>query len=136
MTNPLFVEGAIALGAGEEIRTLDIHLGKVALYQLSYSRAPLSSYQLSSYQLEKTACNPERHPCQQHNSSSLPPAHSSLRNKKPPASTYSSRGETSSTIGVHAFHDPVRDGVGWDHVAINTGESQFVIAARDKGRWL
>jgi hypothetical protein len=25
-------------GAGEEIRTLDIHLGKVALYQLSYSR--------------------------------------------------------------------------------------------------
>jgi hypothetical protein len=38
---------------------------------------------------------------------------------------------TSSTIGVHAFHDPVRDGVGWDHVAINTGESRFVVAARD-----
>ena len=25
-------------GAGEEIRTLDINLGKVALYQLSYTR--------------------------------------------------------------------------------------------------
>jgi hypothetical protein len=25
-------------GAGEEIRTLDIHLGRVALYQLSYAR--------------------------------------------------------------------------------------------------
>jgi hypothetical protein len=25
-------------GAGEEIRTLDIYLGKVTLYQLSYSR--------------------------------------------------------------------------------------------------
>ena len=30
--------GSFSLGAGEEIRTLDIHLGKVALYQLSYSR--------------------------------------------------------------------------------------------------
>ena len=29
-------------GAGEEIRTLDIHLGKVALYQLSYSRTVLA----------------------------------------------------------------------------------------------
>jgi hypothetical protein len=29
------------VGAGEEIRTLDIHLGKVALYQLSYSRVLL-----------------------------------------------------------------------------------------------
>ena len=28
-----------ACGAGEGIRTLDIHLGKVVLYQLSYSRA-------------------------------------------------------------------------------------------------
>jgi hypothetical protein len=26
------------LGAGEESRTLDLNLGKVALYQLSYSR--------------------------------------------------------------------------------------------------
>jgi hypothetical protein len=30
--------GLSIFGAGEEIRTLDIHLGKVALYQLSYSR--------------------------------------------------------------------------------------------------
>lgn len=29
-------------GAGEEVRTLDIHLGKVTLYQLSYFR--LSNY--------------------------------------------------------------------------------------------
>jgi hypothetical protein len=28
----------IKLGAGEESRTLDLNLGKVALYQLSYSR--------------------------------------------------------------------------------------------------
>ena len=27
-------------GAGEEIRTLDPNLGKVVLYQLSYSRTP------------------------------------------------------------------------------------------------
>ena len=32
-------------GAGEEIRTLDPNLGKVVLYQLSYSRTPLSSFQ-------------------------------------------------------------------------------------------
>jgi hypothetical protein len=31
---PFFLE----LGAGEESRTLDLNLGKVALYQLSYSR--------------------------------------------------------------------------------------------------
>ena len=29
-------------GAGEGIRTLDIHLGKVVLYQLSYARENLS----------------------------------------------------------------------------------------------
>ena len=28
----------VIFGAGEETRTLDIHLGKVTLYQLSYSR--------------------------------------------------------------------------------------------------
>ena len=28
----------LAFGAGDEIRTRDIHLGKVMLYQLSYSR--------------------------------------------------------------------------------------------------
>jgi hypothetical protein len=40
---PDCLEG-LTFGAGEEIRTLDIHLGKVALYQLSYSR--LLSYWL------------------------------------------------------------------------------------------
>jgi hypothetical protein len=34
--------GVHHIGAGEEIRTLDIHLGKVALYQLSYSRTELN----------------------------------------------------------------------------------------------
>jgi hypothetical protein len=32
-------------GAGEESRTLDLNLGKVALYQLSYSRFAMSSQQ-------------------------------------------------------------------------------------------
>ena len=31
-------------GAGEESRTLDLNLGKVALYQLSYSRMELHLY--------------------------------------------------------------------------------------------
>ena len=30
------------VGAGDEIRTRDINLGKVALYQLSYSRKAIS----------------------------------------------------------------------------------------------
>ena len=30
--------GAVGIGAGDEIRTRDIYLGKVVLYQLSYSR--------------------------------------------------------------------------------------------------
>jgi hypothetical protein len=38
---PLFVSGA-----GEESRTLDLNLGKVALYQLSYSR--IASHSLFS----------------------------------------------------------------------------------------
>ena len=31
-------------GAGEETRTLDVHLGKVVLYQLSYSRVREAEY--------------------------------------------------------------------------------------------
>ena len=31
-------------GAGEESRTLDLNLGKVALYQLSYSRNDKTTY--------------------------------------------------------------------------------------------
>ena len=34
-------------GAGEESRTLDLNLGKVALYQLSYSRKTLN-YKLTA----------------------------------------------------------------------------------------
>jgi hypothetical protein len=30
--------GFLKNGAGEETRTLDVHLGKVVLYQLSYAR--------------------------------------------------------------------------------------------------
>jgi hypothetical protein len=33
----------VGLGAGDGIRTRDINLGKVALYQLSYSRAGVYS---------------------------------------------------------------------------------------------
>ena len=35
---PLKQAGFLESGAGNEIRTRDIHLGKVVLYQLSYSR--------------------------------------------------------------------------------------------------
>jgi len=35
-------------GAGEESRTLDLNLGKVALYQLSYSRIELGNQHSSS----------------------------------------------------------------------------------------
>jgi hypothetical protein len=36
---PGFATGGLFLnGAGEETRTLDVHLGKVVLYQLSYTR--------------------------------------------------------------------------------------------------
>ena len=34
----LLVRGLHENGAGEETRTLDVHLGKVVLYQLSYAR--------------------------------------------------------------------------------------------------
>ena len=33
------MDGLQAFGAGNEVRTRDLNLGKVALYQLSYSRA-------------------------------------------------------------------------------------------------
>ena len=33
-------------GAGEEVRTLDIYLGKVVLYQLSYARMVPDSHRL------------------------------------------------------------------------------------------
>ena len=36
------VDAARIIGAGDEIRTRDINLGKVALYQLSYSRTAIS----------------------------------------------------------------------------------------------
>ena len=43
--------GSIADGAGDETRTRDINLGKVALYQLSYTRA---------CEARKIAARPER----------------------------------------------------------------------------
>ena len=36
---PAEFDGKLEIGAGDRIRTGDIDLGKVALYQLSYSRA-------------------------------------------------------------------------------------------------
>lgn len=37
-TTKAALPGGLDVGAGDEIRTRDIHLGKVMLYQLSYSR--------------------------------------------------------------------------------------------------
>jgi hypothetical protein len=37
-------------GAGDEIRTRDIHLGRVTLYQLSYSRRSLQQEVLSRFE--------------------------------------------------------------------------------------
>lgn len=33
------IEGDLKIGAGERVRTVNIHLGKVVLYQLSYARS-------------------------------------------------------------------------------------------------
>ena len=35
-------------GAGERTRTVDSHLGKVALYQLSYARVPMKRLYINS----------------------------------------------------------------------------------------
>ncbi len=55
-------------GAGHEIRTRDLNLGKVALYQLSYSRAePRSIGRKSAFaarRLQKTRVNAAEHPQQ------------------------------------------------------------------------
>ena len=44
-------------GAGEESRTLDLNLGKVALYQLSYSRVKQKRDYKGSSQSVKLAAN-------------------------------------------------------------------------------
>ena len=44
------------LGAGKESRTPDLNLGKVALYQLSYSRFEARNYR-------RSACSRQREPC-------------------------------------------------------------------------
>ena len=41
-------------GAGEESRTLDLNLGKVALYQLSYSRLGVLPLNLQNLEREKS----------------------------------------------------------------------------------
>ena len=38
-------------GAGDEVRTRDLHLGKVALYQLSYSRSHMRHSILSTHRV-------------------------------------------------------------------------------------
>ena len=43
---------SVECGAGNEIRTRDLNLGKVALYQLSYSRLPSS---VASLELRSSA---------------------------------------------------------------------------------
>jgi len=44
-------------GAGNEIRTRDLNLGKVALYQLSYSRAFHKAEHFMLHSVEWTNCN-------------------------------------------------------------------------------
>ena len=44
----------VSTGAGEESRTLDLNLGKVALYQLSYSRVAGFAIISEFLQLSKT----------------------------------------------------------------------------------
>jgi hypothetical protein len=43
-------------GAGEESRTLDLNLGKVALYQLSYSRILETGIIAETVSISKTRC--------------------------------------------------------------------------------
>ena len=43
-TNPTQSRVGYVNGAGEETRTLDVHLGKVVLYQLSYTREREAEY--------------------------------------------------------------------------------------------
>ena len=50
-------------GAGEESRTLDLNLGKVALYQLSYSRENERHYN----ERQKKAQTQQRDPARQRN---------------------------------------------------------------------
>ena len=44
--NAAFGQRFLILGAGDEVRTRDLDLGKVALYQLSYSRGRFRCYYL------------------------------------------------------------------------------------------
>jgi hypothetical protein len=46
------------VGAGDGIRTRDIDLGKVALYQLSYSRSRGTTIMATLARLCQTFCNP------------------------------------------------------------------------------
>ena len=51
--------GIVYIGAGDGIRTRDINLGKVALYQLSYSRSLVLLYCRSTgprCQLKQSSC--------------------------------------------------------------------------------
>ena len=50
-------------GAGDESRTRDLNLGKVALYQLSYSRIAKSANSTQSNNLVKAAKHLVRHFC-------------------------------------------------------------------------
>jgi hypothetical protein len=49
-------------GAGEESRTLDLNLGKVALYQLSYSRKKRLLYRMLEYFSKRSLYNKKRKP--------------------------------------------------------------------------
>jgi hypothetical protein len=44
---------SLKFGAGKEVRTLDLYLGKVSLYQLSYSRKTGAHYRDSGKSVNK-----------------------------------------------------------------------------------
>ena len=47
---------SLKFGAGKEVRTLDLYLGKVSLYQLSYSRETGAHYRDSGKSVNKILC--------------------------------------------------------------------------------
>ena len=109
---PLSVSSAgnsFDVGAGDGIRTRDIHLGKVVLYQLSYSRKSnrgnhitRSTWLASQFGLPpvREKISPSRFP--------------TLPGGCPP-----------STIGAGVFNFRVRDGFGWFHAAVGTKDDKY-----------
>ena len=118
--DPIFRSGLLISGAGNETRTRDLNLGKVALYQLSYTRAPSASNTITELFSQVKARK------------FLLALHLTLcpvgaqKQKNPPRRSTLPGDHSPSTIDETAFHDPVRNGMGWGHCSMNTGESEFM----------